>query len=656
MVKNIKNWVLGKPKNPLDPSVFHNISLIAFFAWVGLGADGLSSSCYGPEEAFRALGHYSHLAIPLGLAMAVTVFLLSASYSQIIECFPSGGGGYLVSSKLLGPYPGLISGSALLVDYILTVAISVASSMDAIFSFLPAHLLAFKFTAILAALFLLMTLNLRGIKESVQFLTPIFLIFVFTHTAIILYGIFSHGAELPTMLHDTVQETRQGISEIGILAMAAIFMRAFCLGGGTFTGIEAVSNGIQILREPRVSTAKRTMKYMAFSLAFTAGGILINYVLNSVRHVPGQTQTLNAVLIGQVTEHWPLGRTILLITLFSEGALLLVAAQTGFLDGPRVMSNMAIDNWLPRRLTNLSDRLVIKDGVLFMGLSALAVLIYTKGSVQILVVMYSINVFLTFTLSQLGMVRHWVKDKGPQWGKKLMINGIGMLMTALILLVTIFIKFREGGWVTLLFTGAIIAFCVWVHRHYKDTAKALQHLDDILTHLPLPEEAPVTKKQPSKPTAVLLVNGYNGMGIHSLLSIHRLFPGHFKNFVFVSVGVIDSDRFKGKAEIENLEGSVQADLDKYVQLSQRMGLYSESKMILETDVIEGLERICEQVGREWPKRVFFMGQLAFEGETFWTRFLHNRTSFVLQRRLLFAGYQAVILPIRVRLKLTALPK
>jgi hypothetical protein len=120
--------------------------------------------------------------------------------------------------------------------------------------------------------------------------------------------------------------------------------------------------------------------------------------------------------------------------------------------------------------------------------------------------------------------------------------------------------------------------------------------------------------------------------------------------------VIDSDRFKGKAEIENLEGSVQADLDKYVQLSQRMGLYAESKMILETDVIEGLERICEQVGREWPKRVFFMGQLAFEGETFWTRFLHNRTSFVLQRRLLFAGYQAVILPIRVRLKLTALPK
>jgi amino acid transporter len=137
MFKKAMNWVYGPPKNPLNPHVFHNVSLIAFFAWVGLGADGLSSSCYGPEEAFRALGHYTHLAIPLALAVAATVFILSASYSQIIDAFPSGGGGYLVATKLIGPIPGLVSGSALLVDYILTVAISIASGADAIFSFLP---------------------------------------------------------------------------------------------------------------------------------------------------------------------------------------------------------------------------------------------------------------------------------------------------------------------------------------------------------------------------------------------------------------------------------------------------------------------------------------------------------------------------------------
>src|SRR5689334_10362747 len=144
MVDKIKQFVLGKAKDPLDPLVFHNLSLIAFFAWVGLGADGLSSSCYGPEEAFLSLGRYTHLALFLGVAVALTVFILSASYSQIIELFPSGGGGYLVASKLIGPIPGLVSGSALLVDYALTIAISIAASMDAIFSFLPTELSHFK--------------------------------------------------------------------------------------------------------------------------------------------------------------------------------------------------------------------------------------------------------------------------------------------------------------------------------------------------------------------------------------------------------------------------------------------------------------------------------------------------------------------------------
>ncbi len=654
MVKKVRDWLLGAPKNPLDPHVFHNVSLIAFFAWVGLGADGLSSSCYGPEEAFRALGHYSHLALPLAIAVGLTVFILSASYSHIIEAFPAGGGGYVVATKLIGPIPGLVSGSALLVDYILTVAISIASGADAIFSFLPHSFLPYKFAAILLCLAVLVTLNLRGVKESIMVLTPIFIVFLVTHLIIIGYGIFSHGAELPDLVGATMTETREGIGSIGLLAMVGIFLRAFCLGGGTFTGIEAVSNGLQMLREPRVATGKRTMKYMAFSLAITAGGILVAYVLNGVQHVEGRT--MNAVLVQGITQNWPGGHLFLLITLLSEGALLLVAAQAGFLDGPRVMSNMAVDNWLPRRLTNLSDRLVIKDGVLFIGLAALAMLLYTKASVRILVVMYSINVFLTFSLSQYGMVVHWLKKRGEGWKKGFAISLMGLTLTAGVLVVTSVIKFQEGGWITFLITGALILFCFWVHAHYRDTAKALRHLDDILTNLPLPEEPPETKKLPTKPTAVLLVNSYNGMGIHSLLSIHRLFPGHFKNFVFVSVAVIDSDRFKGTAEIDNLRGSAQADLDKYVQLSQRMGLYAESKLILETDVIEGLERVCDQVAQEWTKRVFFMGQLAFEGETFWTRFLHNRTSFVLQRRLLFNGQQAVILPIRVRLKPISLPK
>ena len=656
MPKRLIEWVLGEHKSPLDPDVFQRISLIAFFAWIGLGADGLSSSCYGPEEAFRALGSYRHLALPLALAVAGTVFLLSATYSQIIELFPAGGGGYLVGTKLIGPRVGLVSGCALLVDYVLTVAMSLSSSMDAIFSFLPASWLPYKLWAVIAALALLTTLNLRGVKESILTLTPIFIVFLVTHAVIILYGVFSHGTSLPGMVTDTVGETVKGLQTVGPWAMLFIFLRAFSLGGGTFTGIEAVSNGLPALREPRVETGKRTMRYMAISLALTAGGILVAYLLNGVRSVPGET--LNASLFHGLADRWPGGRFFVLLTLLAEGALLIVAAQTGFVDGPRVMSNMGTDNWLPRRFTNLSDRLVIKDGILVMALAALAAVLYSGGSVHILVVMYSINVFITFSISQLGLLRHWLGHRGtPGRVGKVTLAASGLAVTLLILVATSCIKFLDGGWVTLLVTAILFAFCRWVRGHYDRTTRALARLDEILMALPLPAPSPEVKKSSQKPTAVLLVTGYNGMGIHSFLAIHRLFPGHFKNFVFLSVGVIDADRFRGEAELQTLESGVRATLDKYVDLSNKMGLYAEGNMALDTDVIDGLEKLCQKASEEWPKTVFFTGQLAFEeGDHFWNRFLHNQTTFSLQRKLIFSGLQCVILPIRVRLNQPALPK
>ncbi len=648
MFEKLKRLIFGKPKDFLDPQVFHALALAAFFAWVGLGADGLSSSCYGPEEAFHALGTHTHLALFLALAVMATVFILSATYSQIIEAFPTGGGGYLVASKLIGPRAGLVSGCALLVDYILTIAISIASSMDAIFSFLPAHLLPLKFTAAIVCLLLLILLNMRGVKESVQILAPIFLTFVLLHIVMIFYGIFIHGSELPGVVADTVLETRQGVAEIGVWGMLVIFLRAFCLGGGTFTGIEAVSNSVQILREPRVATAKRTMLYMAISLSFTAGGLLVNYVLNGVE--PAHGVTLNAVLISQLTQNWPGGHAIFLITMLSSGALLIVAAQTGFLAGPRVMSNMAIDNWLPRRFTGLSERLVMKDGILVMGLSAVAMLLYTHASVRLLVVMYSINVFLTFTFSHLGMVLHWLRERPEGWQKKLALMSVGLFLTLFILIVTTILKFKEGGWVTLVVTGCFIALCVAIRRHYAATSRALKGLDQILTQIPLPENTPIPPKAKGQPTAILMVNGYNGMGIHSFLAIQRFFPGHFKNFLFISAGIIDSDRFKGVAEIESLKKSVDRDLAKYVELTQKLGFYAEAHSALGTDVIEELQELCNQVAKNWDRKVYFTGQLAFEGETFWTRLLHNQTSFALQRKLLFDGHEVVILPIRVRLE------
>ena len=425
--KTISDLIVGKPKNIRDPRLFHSLSLVAFLAWVGLGSDGLSSSCYGPEEAFLALGQHQYLAVFLALMTAITVFVIAASYSQTIDLFPSGGGGYLVATTLLGPYPGLVSGAALVVDYVLTISISIASGADAIFSFLPTPWLHWKLIVCLFVVLTMIAMNLRGAKESVMTLLPIFLAFVLMHTWLIGYALLSRGAQLPGIMHQAVAQAHSNAHIFGWFVLMAIFFRAYSMGGGTYTGIEAVSNGLPILREPKTVTGKRTMLYMAFSLAFIAGGILICYLLENVQLVHGQT--LNAVLFERIASKWPLGRGIITFALLTEGALLFVAAQTGFIDGPRVLATMAHDKWLPRRLSHLSLRLVTADGVLAMGIGAGLILIGTRASVDALVVLYAINVFVTFTLSQLGMTVHWwkVRESERNWIRKLFVNGIGTL-------------------------------------------------------------------------------------------------------------------------------------------------------------------------------------------------------------------------------------
>jgi len=649
---SLRNALFGRPKDPLDPKVFHQVSLVAFLAWVGLGADGLSSSAYGPEEAYLALGDHFFLALPLAILMATTVFVISASYSHIIELFPTGGGGYLVATKLLGPKTGLVSGSALIVDYMLTITISVASAGDQIFSFLPVSLHGFKLVIEFGLIFFLIYLNLRGTKESVLFLLPIFLLFVVAHIFAIGLGIIPKAAEVPLVAATTYQKTIGDIQGLGIWATLFIVLHAYSLGGGTYTGIEAVSNGLQALREPRVETGKKTMVYMAASLAFTASGLLLCYLLNQVSHEPGKT--LNASLFAKIYGGFfspESAYVLVIITLITEAAILLVAAQAGYIDGPRVLSNMALDSWAPHRFSHLSDKLVTQHGVWFMGLAALAFLAYTAGDVRLLVVMYAINVFLTFSISQLGMCCHWWKIRHSErlWLRRLLVNGLGLSFTGTILVVTIILKFAEGGWITLLVTSLFIALCYVVRYHYDKVRSALKRLDDTLINLPfLPDlKTPVPAKNADAPTAVLIVRDFEGLAIHSLLSIGRLFPNHFKNIVFVSVGLIDSGRFKGRDEIDNLRRLKEDDLKSFVDYANCLGWYAEYRYSLGIDVIDELEKLSKSVVKEFPRSVFFAGKLVFEQENLFTRLLHNHTPFTLEQKLQFAGLEMMILPIRV---------
>ena len=653
-----KRVFLGKSKDPLDPGVFRQLSLVAFLAWVGLGADGLSSSAYGPEEAFLALGRHSHLAVFLAVATAATVVLISASYSQLIELFPSGGGGYLVATRLLGEKAGLVSGTALLIDYVLTISTSCAAGVAALCSLAGNVPPATQLVLSIVAVVVLVLMNVRGVKESIQILLPIFIVFLLTHAAILFFGLGRHLGEIPQLFNATVNETRQTVAEMGLWGMLAVLLKAFSLGGGTYTGIEAVSNGLHILREPRVQTGRRTMTYMAISLSFMAGALILCYLLAGVHKTEGAT--LNASLYqrlsGEMLGPGSLAAGFVLLCLVSEGALLFVAAQSSFLAGPRVLSNMAIDSWVPHRFSLLSERLVTQNGVLLMGGAAVAMLLYARGSIHILVVMYSINVFLTFTLSQLGMCVHWwqVRKSNRTWLRRFAVNGAGLFVSLTIMIVSAVLKFREGAWMTVLITSALVALFALVRRHYHSVGLLIKRADDVLTTLPRYKPADVsgvTAKveavSRNTPTAVFLVSGFNGLGIHSLLQVQKYFPRYFKNAVFLSVGVVDSATFKGSDEMENLKRETERDLTKYVEFARGLGMHAEHHYAVGTDLLDEIVALCQEVKQKYDRPIFFASKLLFPNENFVTRALHNQTPFAVQRRLQFDGLQTVILPIQV---------
>jgi len=414
-----------------------------------------------------------------------------------------------------------------------------------------------------------------------------------------------------------------------------------------------VSNGLAILREPHVESGKRTMLYMALSLAIAAGGLFMGYLAVGVHPLEGQT--LNAVLAGQVFGDsffgggW-LKAGLLWTVLLSEAGLLVIAAQTGFIDGPRVMANMALDGWFPKRFSSLSERFTIQNSILIFSLGALLSLWFTKGSTDLLVLMYSINVFITFTLTQTSMASHFWKgrDTDRKWLRNLVIPAIGALLCGSILILMVYEKFTAGGWLTLVLTLGLIAACFAMRRHYRTVQKKVEMLDEQLLRLPLGENPTEAGLDPKDRTAIILVTGYSGVGVHTLFSsTHVFFPGYFKNVFFVSIGAVDSGSFKGSAALKDLEEKVRGDLEKYVALARKMGFPADYRMALSTDVVESSVELCLDIAKDFGRVVVFGGKLVFQKERWYHWFMHNQTAYSIQSRLQWEGIPMSILPVRV---------
>ncbi|HNZ04624.1 MAG TPA: APC family permease [Myxococcota bacterium] len=644
IIERMVALLMGKPRNLREKGLFQKIALIPLLAWVGLGADGLSSSSYGPQESFRALGEHWYLAVALAVATVITISVISLAYARIITRFPGGGGGYVVANNLLGPHAGVLAGSALTIDYVLTVTVSIAAAGDALFSFLPPGWAGGKFPFELAMILVLITLNARGLKEAITPLVPIFILFIITHVALIGGAIILHVTDIPRVERDLAQGFRDGWSSLGLLGMLAVFAKAWSLGGGSYTGIEAVSNGLPLLKEPRVKTAHRTMLYMGVSLALTAGGLMIGYLILGVQYQDGKT--LNAVLSEAVFGGGSFGRILVIATLISEGAMLIVGAQAGFIGGPRILANMSMDGWVPKRFGALSTRLTSGQGILIIGVASVVALLYTRGDVTSLVVMYAINVFLTFSLSMAGMLKDALM---PPDGVRRRPLDIGLFFTGLmiclsILTITTWEKRHDAGWLTIGVTMALTLSCYAVRAHYRKLGRMIASLDGLIPPLPdEPDSQPVDQGRDGR-TAVILVGRYGGLGVGTTLDVIRHFPGVFRRFVFVSAGIVDASALQYGVEADQVLKRTREDCRRYVELASRFRIPARYRTAVTTNVNDELEKICVQIRDDFDEVTFFAGQLVFARPRWYHHWLHNNTAFDLQNRLLMAGCTMVIVP------------
>ncbi len=492
-------------------------------------------------------------------------------------------------------------------------------------------------------------------KESIKFLLPIFLGFMITHVSLIIYGIASHHYGLSSLIPQAAQEANEMQSSMGWLFVLSVFLKAFSMGGGTYTGLEAVSNNVNTLSEPRVKTAKTTMLLVAVSLAFMAAGIILVYLLWDIQKIEGQT--LNATAFYALTENWSfqgieISKYLVPVVLIFSAGLLFVAANAGFLAGPNVIANMAHDEWLPKSFTSLSSRLVVKNGILFMAIAAIITLIITGGEVHMLVVLYSINVFITFSMSLLGLMIYWARHRHrrPKWLRKLITSAVGFVVCFSILIVTIFEKFYEGGWVTLLITSFFVICGLKIKDKYKTFKKRVQekeqkfYKDNNLTEEPIFSKI---KSNKSAPTAAIIVDQNFGGGVNCLLDIEKLFPGIFKNIIFVTVGELDSNIFSEEKRWRDMRRKTKNMLRKYKNYCTKKKIFNKAYVGYSTDVVEKLTELTDRISKEYEKVVFFDTKFIFNDESFLTQILFNHVPYTMQRKMHIKDMEMIVLPMRV---------
>jgi amino acid transporter len=517
-----KRFLIGRP---LASSEADHQRLPRSIALPTFSSDAISSTAYATEEILfvTAIGA-SSLAlglsklVPIALVVAVLLAIVSISYRQTIFSYPSGGGSYIVSRENLGENPSLVAGASLLVDYILTVAVSISSGVAAILSIPTFHGLEAHRVSLCVGLVVLVTVaNLRGIKESGRaFAVPTYVYIVAISTMVVIglwrvfFGSYEPVAFDPERAHD--------VAQYGGTLSLFLLLRGFSSGAVALTGVEAISNGVPAFRRPESRNAASTLTWMAAILGTLFLGLSI--LASRLQPFPTHTETVNSqmarALFGQSLFYW--------VIQLSTCAILILAANTAYADFPRLSSIIAKDGYLPKQFGNRGDRLVFSNGIVFLAVAASILIIVFGGIVTALIPLYAIGVFTSFTLSQTGMVRHHLRLKEPAWRRSVMINGVGALSTFAVALIVAVTKFTKGAWVPIVVVPMVILMFKAISRHYRLVGEGI-HIE--------PAELP---NPPQNHTFVVLVGRVHRGVAQAIQYATSLRPDHL-----VALHIADED-------------------------------------------------------------------------------------------------------------------
>jgi amino acid transporter len=598
----VKRILVGRP---LATAEQEHQRLPKTIALSTFSSDAISSTAYATEEILfvTAVGA-SSLAlglsklVPLSLAVAVLLVIVVISYRQTLFAYPGGGGSYIVSRENLGEYPSLIAGASLLVDYVLTVAVSISAGAAAVIS-LPAFrpLASHRVGLCLAFITLLTVANLRGLKESGRlFAAPTYLYMLSLGTLIVAGLVGSVVGDAPAVPFDpeAFEGTRQAGGSLGLF----LILRGFSSGAVALTGVEAISNGVPAFRSPESRNAAITMTLMGSLLGSLFIGVSV--LAHRIQPYPSHDETVLSQMGRAVFgEHNP----VYIVLQFATAAILILAANTAYADFPRLSSIIARDGYLPRQFANRGDRLVFSNGILFLAGASAGLIVAFGGVTNALIPLYAVGVFTSFTLSQAGMMRHHRREREPGWRKGLAVNAVGGCATLLVLLIVAVTKFAVGAWLPIIVIPVIIIFFKRVSRHYARVGAALA--------APTDWRAP-----PMSHTVVLLVGGVHRGVLQALAYARSLHPDRL-----LAVSVVAEEGDQERLERQWAEYGIDVPLE-FVSSPYR-------------ELTKPILRFLDDIDSRWRQDCVTVLIPEFVVTRWWEHLFHNQSALLLKARLLF---------------------